>query len=81
MLPAPVLIGVGLAVLALLAAGFMAHDRLNRRLAWGSALWLGLTLGYLGSGDLPVLLNRLPSDPLARAAVQAYDTIWWVSLA
>lgn len=81
MLPAPVLIGVALAVLALVAAGFYVHDRLNRRLAWGAALWLGLTLGYLRSGDLPVLLNRLPSDPVARAAVQAYDTVWWLSLA
>jgi small-conductance mechanosensitive channel/CRP-like cAMP-binding protein len=81
MLPAPVLIGVALVVVALVAIGFYVHDRLNRRLAWGAALWCGLTLGYLRSGDLPVLLNRLPSDPLARAAVQAYDTVWWLSLA
>jgi len=81
MIPAPVLIAVGLAVLGLMAAGFYTHDRLVRRFAWGGALWLALTLGYLRSGDLPVLLNRLPTDPLARALVQAYDVVWWLSLA
>ncbi len=81
MIPAPVLVVVGLVVLALGAAGFYTHDRLQRRFAWGGALWLALTLGYLRSGDLPVLLNRLPSDPVARALVQAYDVVWWIALA
>jgi small-conductance mechanosensitive channel/CRP-like cAMP-binding protein len=80
-LDTPLLAAAGLVVLALIIAGFYAHERLNRRLAWGGALWLALTLGYLRSGDLPMLLNRLPTDPLARAAVQAYDTVWWLSLA
>ena len=66
MIPLSVLLIVGLVVLVLAAAGFYTHDRLQRRFAWGGALWLALTLGYLRSGDLPVLLNRLPTDPLAR---------------
>lgn len=77
----PALIVVGIVVLGLVVAGFYAHERLNRRLAWGAALWLALTLGYLHSGDLPVLLNRLPTDPVARALVQAYDVVWWLALA
>jgi small-conductance mechanosensitive channel/CRP-like cAMP-binding protein len=81
MIPVPVLVIVGLVVLGLAAAGFYTHDRLVRRFAWGGALWLALTLGYLRSGDLPVLLNRLPTDPVARALVQVYDTVWWISLA
>lgn len=81
MIPLSVLLIVGLVVLVLAAAGFYTHDRLQRRFAWGGALWLALTLGYLRSGDLPVLLNRLPTDPLARALVQAYDVVWWISLA
>jgi small-conductance mechanosensitive channel len=75
----PLLIAVGVAVLALLVAGFYAHERQNRRLAWGGALWLALTLGYLRTGDVPVLIHRLPTDPLARALVQAYDTLWWLA--
>jgi small-conductance mechanosensitive channel/CRP-like cAMP-binding protein len=76
-----VLAGIGLAVVALLAAALLTHDRLFRRLGWGGAFWGALTLGYLYVGHLPVLLNRMPNDPLARAAVQVYDTIWWVALA
>jgi small-conductance mechanosensitive channel len=77
----PALIVVGILVLGLVVAGFYVHERPNRRLAWGAALWLALTLGYLHSGDLPVLLNRLPTDPIARALVQVYDTVWWIALA
>lgn len=77
----PFLLITAALVLALATLGLYARERLYRRLAWGGALWLALTLGYLHSGDLPVLLNRLPTDPMARAAVQAYDTAWWVSLA
>src|SRR5262245_23550456 len=72
------ILAVGAGVLALIAAGFYVHDPNNRRLAWGGALWLALTLGYLYSGDLPLILHRLPTDPLARAVVQGYDTIWWL---
>jgi len=78
----PVLLAaIGAVVAALIAAGFYVHDRQTRRLAWGAALWLALFLGYLGQGEIPLVLHTLPTAPLARIVVQAYDIVWWAVLA
>jgi len=66
---------------ALIAAGFYVHDRHLRHMSWSGALWLALSAGYLGRGEVPIVLHRLPDDPVTRLVVQAYDVMWWAVLA
>jgi small-conductance mechanosensitive channel/CRP-like cAMP-binding protein len=67
--------------LGLLAVGFYVHDRTARRLAWGGAVWLALSLGYLYTGSVPMILHRLPTDPISRLVVEVYDVAWWIVMA
>ena len=75
-----VLAVLGGCVVALIAAGFYVHDRHLRRMSWSGALWLALSVGYLGRGEIPIVLHRLPDDPVTRLVVQAYDVAWWAVL-